>query len=111
MGHNPSRESLDIHQLQIQRLCNAIEDPLSLAQNHRMNIQKVFVYKSRRYQVPDKSGAPNRTDRFPRLGFEFSYPFGKITIENPRLYPGSRGGRLLCIGRRLDALKSLLGKD
>jgi hypothetical protein len=81
MGHNPSRESLDIDQFQVQRSCDIIEDRQPLAQNHRMSSQMVFVYKPRRYQAPHKSGTPNRCNRFPRLGFEFPYPFGKITVE------------------------------
>ena len=60
-----------------------------------MSNQNVFVYKPRRDQAPHKSGTPNRQDRFPRPGFEFPYLFGKITVENLRLRPGSRGGRLL----------------
>jgi hypothetical protein len=55
--YNSSGESLHIHQLQVQRLCNTIEDRQPLAQNYRMSNQMVFIYKSRRYQAPHKSRA------------------------------------------------------
>ena len=91
MGHDPVGKPLCIHQLQVKRYCEIGEDRQPRAQYDGMDGQDVFIDETRCYEALHKSRAANCYDRFPRLGFEFPDPFGKIAVENTRLGPGSRG--------------------
>src|SRR5580704_4801986 len=106
--YNSFWESLYIHQIQVKRYCKISEDWQTQAQCDGVDGQDVFINETRCHKAPHKSRAANCYNRFPRLGFEFPDPFGKIAIENTRPNPGSRGRRQLRICRipRIDSFKS-----
>ena len=88
VNYDSSRESLYIRQLQVKWYCKTGEDWHPRAQYDGMDGQDVFIDETRCHEVPHKSRTANCNDRFPRLGFEFPDPFGKIGVEDP--LPGGR---------------------